>query len=454
MTRLQGLKRDDDCPAGYQWYVCSKNGFRGCCSDSRVCDLDGGCPNGKSPGNSVDASSIVSHSSSSSAEPSTTAQSTKTNSGRTGGIPQALPIAIESSTLPKIETRLSPGLTINPILTDMHDVPSSTPTTFATATSVAPSPSGNAATSPTSTPLSPAARKNNASLIGGVLGAVVVLILAVILFLLLMSRRRMRKKEAKCIKDGAEKGSGANGGTYGTAATELDSPTSISTEKAMQTPMSSEFPLPPNTSAKPVEADPVPHLDSREVKPKAELPGPIPLSQPPSHILELPNSEVSSPKSPDFRSSVDATKGQDTNKERLSTQSPLSSPPTGSQWANLDSSNAGMLASQLPLSRDTTAAALPPSPVSPIHSRDTSANTPHTRSPSSNMISSASISPPTADYHSMAWAAYEQDGAVENKKEKGKERAAEVNISGDGVVGGQSHSGDITQNNFASTKRV
>lgn len=38
------LPRDGSCEAPYQWYVCDLNGFRGCCSDTSVCDSKQSCP--------------------------------------------------------------------------------------------------------------------------------------------------------------------------------------------------------------------------------------------------------------------------------------------------------------------------------------------------------------------------------------------------------------------------
>lgn len=39
------LPRDGSCEAPYQWYVCDLNGFRGCCSDTSVCDSkESTCP--------------------------------------------------------------------------------------------------------------------------------------------------------------------------------------------------------------------------------------------------------------------------------------------------------------------------------------------------------------------------------------------------------------------------
>lgn len=39
------LPRAGSCEAPYQWYVCNLNGFKGCCSDTTVCDSkDSTCP--------------------------------------------------------------------------------------------------------------------------------------------------------------------------------------------------------------------------------------------------------------------------------------------------------------------------------------------------------------------------------------------------------------------------
>ena len=50
--------RDNTCNPPFQWYVCEANGFKGCCSDTAVCDLDT-CPIANRPGNASPLASMT-----------------------------------------------------------------------------------------------------------------------------------------------------------------------------------------------------------------------------------------------------------------------------------------------------------------------------------------------------------------------------------------------------------
>ncbi|CAF9908608.1 MAG: hypothetical protein HETSPECPRED_008130 [Heterodermia speciosa] len=172
--------RDNTCDPPYQWFVCEANGFRGCCSDTRVCDLDT-CPSASLPGNAGPSSSIT----------STASGSTSTENG-------ANPTNKDSTTSTPISTSLhtpyvttsrysgsSPTVSLGPLGTPAisqgsSERPNSTATAHGTVRGSS------------KTPLI-------AGTVGAIVGAVFILVILILIWICLRRKRKAKEEEKRVL---------------------------------------------------------------------------------------------------------------------------------------------------------------------------------------------------------------------------------------------------------------
>ncbi|KAF2187124.1 hypothetical protein K469DRAFT_686324 [Zopfia rhizophila CBS 207.26] len=260
------LEIRQNCDSNTQYYVCSSNGFKGCCAVD-PCNLSNGCPdNSDSPA----PSSAPASNGASTLRPATT---TALLSTQFPAEPTSVQVeASRSASAVETIASVNGGQTI--FITVTHD---SSPTV---------------ATAPSLTPDPPREGKSSiGAIVGGVVGGLVVIVLAILLFFLLR-----RRKRAKNLKEATLPPSYANGDMSEHLASIGHNSTTANSDERENAAVRGSIAYSGTTVASTnhdeksrisnIERDLVPQLDSTMIRPTNEM-GADPLGS----IPELPASE-------------------------------------------------------------------------------------------------------------------------------------------------------------------